>query len=72
MPLALFLRQGDTLAGIASMYGVHWLEIFAVNPLTRGDPDAIRPGTPLCLHLNLHVPACVYSRVCCLAASKFQ
>lgn len=50
------LRQGDTLAGIASMYGVHWLEIFAINPLTRGDPDAIRPGTPL--------PACACACMC--------
>lgn len=38
------VQPGDTMHSIASMYGAHWLEIFSINPLARGDPDALRPG----------------------------
>ena len=48
-------QAGDTLHSIASMYAAHWLEIFDVNPLLRGDPDAIRPGNLINVGVTLRV-----------------
>jgi hypothetical protein len=37
------------------MYGAHWLEMFAVNPALRGDPDAIQPGHLINVGVSLRV-----------------
>ena len=62
------VKPGDSLHSIARMYGAHWLEIFAVNPLLRGDPDGLIPGTVWkpCIHhyLYRHL-ASSRPRACC-------
>jgi hypothetical protein len=49
------IQEGDSLHAIAAMYGAHWLEMFAVNPALRGDPDAIQPGHLINVGVSLRV-----------------
>jgi hypothetical protein len=49
------IQEGDSLHAIAAMYGAHWLEMFAVNPALRGDPDAIHPGNLINVGVSLRV-----------------
>ena len=37
------------------MYGVHWIEMFSVNPVLRDDPDTIHPGNLINVGVSLRV-----------------
>lgn len=46
-PLQYVVQEGDTVAGIASLFGVDYFDLLAVNGLTEEDATFLQPGDVL-------------------------